>query len=447
MKKRILLIDPPFQKFMGFSKNGIPLGLLSLAAKLKEKGHKVEVLDSDYNPHGTPYPFMAKISHYGEYLNNLKNEDHPIWKSISAQIEKSKPDIVGISFISTKLRSGLRVARIAKEMGVERVVAGGPHITIQPDDVIREGSSVDYAIVGEVEEQMEVFEGTPKYKIIKAKRIQDLDSLPWMDRESLIGIETYEPSDLGFMITSRGCSGSCNFCCSEKLWGKRVRFRSIGDVIAEMDGVNKRYGTRKFYLTDDTFTLNRKRVLEFTQGIRGKDYEWGCLTRADKLNAKILREMIESGCSMIKLGIESGSQKVLDLMKKGTTLDQARNAAKLLNNSSTRWMAYVMVGVPGETSEDTNATMRFINEIKPTYVSAAIYTPYIGTGFYKNGAVFSRTGLLKDRTGSDHAIEEANHHSLEVITGDVPREKIIEFMEFADRYNLVSKKAIRNQKS
>ena len=150
--------------------------------------------------------------------------------------------------------------------------------------------------------------------------------------------------------------------------------------------------------------------------------------------------MVESGCCMIKLGIESGSQKVLDLMNKRTNLDQARNAAKLLNSFSVPWMAYVMVGVPGETSIDADATMRFIDEIKPTYVSAAIYTPYIGTGFYKNSIDFSRVSFLKDREGRDHAIEEANHHSLKVIAGDVSREKIIEFMEFADKYNLVSKK-------
>ncbi|MCK4918245.1 MAG: B12-binding domain-containing radical SAM protein [Candidatus Pacebacteria bacterium] len=440
MKKKILLIDPPFQKFMGFSKAGIPLGLLFLAGKLKKMGHEVEVLDSDYNPKGNPYPFMTKIGHYDEYLNSLNNGSHSIWESISSQIEESKPDVVGVSFISTKLRSGLRVAQIAKEMGVKRIVAGGPHVTIRPSDVIKEGSPVDYAIVGEAEEQMEVFDGTPKTRIIRANRIQNLDLLPWMARESLIGIENYKPSDLGFMMTSRGCPGSCNFCCSEKLWGKRVRFRNISDVIAEMDDTNRRYGTQKFYLTDDTFTLNKKRVLEFTKGIRDKGYEWGCLTRVDRLNEVILKQMVESGCCMIKLGIESGSQKVLDLMNKRTNLDQARNAAKLLNSFSVPWMAYVMVGVPGETSIDADATMRFIDEIKPTYVSAAIYTPYIGTGFYKNSIDFSRVSFLKDREGRDHAIEEANHHSLKVIAGDVSREKIIEFMEFADKYNLVSKK-------
>ncbi|MFH0846037.1 MAG: radical SAM protein [Patescibacteria group bacterium] len=431
MRKRILLIDPPFQRFMGFSKTGIPLGLLSLAGVLKKRGHWVEVLDSDYNPNGTPYPFMDKIGHYDEYLDNLNNGNHLIWEDISSQIEKSKPDVVGISFISTKLRSGLRVAQIAKKMGVKRIVGGGPHVIIRPDDVAGKGSAVDYLIIGEAEEQLDVFEGSPSNSVIKASRIKNLDSLPWMARESLVGIHHYRPSDLGFMITSRGCSGSCNFCCSEKLWGKKVRFRSIQDVIAEMVYVNKKYGTKKFYMTDDTFTMNRKRVFEFTDGLLGKKYEWGCLTRVDRINSKMLEQMVLSGCNMIKVGVESGSQRVLNLMNKGTTLSQARAVAKLLNDFSVTWLAYIMVGVPGETSEDVDATMKFVDEIKPTYVSASIYTPYVGTGFYKNGY----DHLLKGKIMGDYAIEEANHHSLKVIAGDVPREKIVEFMRFADSYN------------
>jgi len=444
MGKKILLIDPPFQKFMGFSKTGIPLGLLSLAGKLKERGHKVEVLDSDYNPNGIPYPFIGKIIRYDQYLLNLNNGNHRVWEDISSQIERSRPDVVGISFVSTKLRSGLRVAQIAKKMGVKRVVAGGPHATIQPGDLISDGIPIDYLVAGEAEEQMEVFEGTPSSKIIKAGRIQNLDLLPWMARESLVGIEDYRSSDLGYIMTSRGCPGSCNFCCSNKLWGKKVRFRSISDVIAEMDDVNEKYGTRKFYLTDDTFTMSRKRVSEFAGGIREKNYEWGCLTRVDKLNKEMLKQMMESGCRMIKLGIESGSQRVLDLMNKCATLGQARKAADILNTVSAPWMAYVMAGVPGETSKDVDSTMVFIDEIKPTYVSASIYTPYIGTGFYKKGVNNFGSGSVRDREGIDHAIEEANHHSLKVIAGDVPREKLIEFMEFADNYNSASKKTVRS---
>lgn len=425
MAKKILLIDPPFQKFMGFSKNGIPLGLLSLAGQLKQDGHSVDVLDSDYNPNGKPYPFMAKIEHYDEYLENLHNGNHAIWGGIASQIEESRPDVVGISMISTKLQSGLRVAHIAKDLGVDRVIAGGPHVTIYPGDAL-ESSYIDSIVQGEGEE---AFERALTEEVVRANRIKDIGSLAWPARETLIGVESYQPNDLGFIMTSRGCPGSCNFCCSESLWGKTVRMRGIDDVIDEIDSVHDSYGTNNFYIVDDTFTLGKLRVEKFCNGIRDKGYKWSCLTRVDKLDENMLEQMAGSGCSMIKVGIESGSQKVLDLMKKETDIDQVEKTADLLNGHSMPWLAYIMVGVPGETSADVDDTMKLIERVRPSYVSAAIYTPYPGTGFSKQG------------NGLHYALEEANHHSMKVLAGDVPREKIIEFMEFADKYNHDSKKA------
>ncbi len=426
MEKKILLIDPPFQRFMNFSKNGIPIGLLSLAGELKREGHSVNVIDSDYNPDGTPYPFMAKIEHYDEYLNNLNNNSHPIWNEISSQIKELEPDVVGVSLISTKLKSGLKVAQIAKDIGVERIVAGGPHVTIRPEDVLMGDSPIDSAVVGEGEY---VFDRALRERLVKAERIKDITSLAWPARESLIGLEKYKPNDLGFIMTARGCPGACNFCSSESLWGKQVRFRNTDDVIEEMDSIHENYGTNKFYLTDDTFTLNKRRVNEFCGMVGDRGYEWSCLTRVDRLDKNVLEKMVGSGCSMIKVGIESGSQKVLNLMNKGINISQIKSAAKLLNEHSMPWLDYIMVGVPEEDFSDVDKTMELIDNIRPSYVSAAIYTPYPGTGFSKQGG------------NVDFAREEANHHSMKVLAGDVPREKIVELMEFADKYNSDSKAA------
>lgn len=428
MAKKVLLIDPPFQKFMGFSKEGIPIGLLSLAGKLKRDGYSVNVLDSDYNPNGTPYPFIAKIEHYQEYLKNLNNENHSIWKDITSQINDLRPDIVGISMISTKLKSGLRVAQIAKNLGVKKVIAGGPHITIHPEEALEPNSPIDSIVQGEGDGEG-VFERALNERFVKADRIKNIKSLAWPARESLIGLSDYKQNDLGFIMTARGCPSSCNFCCSEILWEKRVTSRDIGDVINEMDSVHQNYGVNKFYLVDDTFTLNKKRVNKFCEDILDRNYEWSCLTRVDRLDENMLENMAKSGCSLIKVGIESGSQKVLDLMNKGISISQIENAAKLLNKSSMKWLAYIMVGVPGELSDDVNKTMGLVNRLKPSYVSAAVYTPYSGTGF------------LKNQKGINFALEEANHHSLNVLAGDISREKIVEFMEFSDKYNSESKAA------
>lgn len=426
MPKKVLLIDPPFQKFMNFSKNGIPLGLLSLAGSLKSKGYKVEVLDSDYNPDGIPYPFVAKIEHYDEYLNGLYNMSHPIWQGILNQIEKSSPDVMGISMISTKLQSGLRVAHIAKNLGVKRIIAGGPHMTIRPEDAFGNGSCINSIVRGEGEY---VFEEALNKSIVSAERIKNLDSLPWMARETLIGLKNYNPNDLGFIMTSRGCPNSCNFCCSESLWGKKIRTRNISNVVEEMDSIHNKYRTNKFYITDDTFTLNEKRVKEFCDKVSERTYSWSCLTRADRLNERMLEQMINSGCYMIKIGIESGSQRVLDLMNKQINVKQIEDTAKLLNKNAMPWLAYLMIGVPGETEKNVDETMDLVKRINPSYISSAIYTPYPGTRFSNKSRKV------------DFAREEANHHSMKVLVGDISRKKIIEFMEFSDKYNHDSKKA------
>src|SRR3989339_1066181 len=119
---RILLIDPPFQKFMNFSKYYIPLGLLSIAGELQKNGHEVCVYDADYNPDGKSMPFIEKMEHYHTYLDALKNNDHPIWQEADRIFREFKPDVVGISLISTKFASGMIIAERYKKLGAKRII-------------------------------------------------------------------------------------------------------------------------------------------------------------------------------------------------------------------------------------------------------------------------------------------------------------------------------------
>ena len=420
MPKKILFIDPPFQKFMNFSKGGIPLGLLSLAGSLKERGHEVKVLDADYNPRGNAYPFIEKIEHYRDYLKGLNDETHPIWEDIRGLIQDSSPDVIGLSLISTKVKSGLKIAEIGKKLGVKRIVAGGPHVTIDSNGILK-NKYIDSVVIGEAEN---VFEKSLVEKIVISDRIKDLDNLALPSRDSLINIEGYNSKDLGFVTASRGCVGSCNFCCSERLWDKKVRTREIKNVLEEIDLVNKKYGTTEFYLVDDTFTLSRKRVMEFGKGMKERGYRWSCLTRMDKVDKELIENMLDSNCQIIKVGVESGNESVLRSMNKNMNLNTIKRAAQIFNESGMPWLAYFIVGSPDETTENMYETMEFIEKIKPTYVSASIYTPYPGTGFTRNHPL-----------DLDFAMEEANHHSLEVIAGKIPREELKKFMAFADKYN------------
>ena len=427
MTKEILLIDPPFQKFIdynegGFAKEGIPLGLLSLAGNLERDGHKVSVLDSDYNPHGLFLPFVPKVKHFHDWLEHSGDINHPIWKGVASKIKELDPDIVGISMVSTKYKSGLMVAEIAKELGVGRVIVGGPHATLRPGDILA-SKYVDSVVRGEGEL---VFDRAMREDgVIESERIRDLDALAWPARETLVGLENYEAADLGYMMTSRGCPGECNYCCSPVLWGKTVRMRKIEDVIAEMDHVHNEHGVNKFYLLDDTFTMGEKRVAKFCNNVSDRGYEWSCLTRVDCLSDGMLENMASSGCSLIKLGFESGSQRVLNLMNKGTTVEQAEHAADLLNNRNMPWKAYAMVGVPGETDADVDKTMALIERTQPWNVSPAHFTPYFGTGFWNQ--------INGNCDNFDYSA--ANHHSPNVLVGDVSEGRMMRFFEEVDVYN------------
>ena len=150
MREKILLVDPIFQRIMGFAKEGINLGLLYIAGELKKNGHDVSVRDFDYYPDGHHYTFIEKIDHFRNYLNILNNVNHPVWEDVVSDIREASPDVVGISMISVKYRSGLMLAKIAKELGVKRVIVGGPHATLLPNEVLK-SEYVDSVVVGEGE--------------------------------------------------------------------------------------------------------------------------------------------------------------------------------------------------------------------------------------------------------------------------------------------------------
>jgi radical SAM superfamily enzyme YgiQ (UPF0313 family) len=420
MPKKILLIEPPFQRFMNFSKQGIPIGLLSIAGSLKDRGHDVRVFDADYNPTGKSYPFIEKIEHYSNYLEGLHDDNHFIWQELFQIIGEYMPDMVGISMMSTKVKSGLRVANIAKKCGVERVVVGGPHVTMSSEEILSQ-ENVDGVGLGEAELNFEELFSSPR---ISSSRIKDLDLLPPISRESLINIENYKPEDLGYLMTERGCANSCNFCCSNVLWGKAIRKRSLDKVFQEIDEVNSSYGTEKFYNVADTFTLNKSRVREFGTRMKQRNLHWSCLTRMDKFDGELIEHMLGSNCDMIKVGVESGNERILKSMNKGISLNTIENSAKILNERGMPWLAYFIIGSPEETPEEMYDTMKFIGKISPTYISPQVYTPYPGTGFEQ-----------KNDSSRDFAMEEINHHSLERVVGKVPKEELRKFMEFADGYN------------
>jgi anaerobic magnesium-protoporphyrin IX monomethyl ester cyclase len=416
---KILLIDPPFQKFMDFKKYYIPLGLLYLAGELEKRGHEVSVYDADYHPKGESLEFSEKLGHYQLYIEGLTNCKHPIWQESREVFENIKPDVVGISLISTKFISGMKIAEIYKKMGAKKIICGGVHVSLHPEEVLN-NSNVDSIVLGEGEY---VFEDALTNRKVVANRIKNLDDISFPARDRLYNLTNYSPSDLGMVISSRGCPFNCSFCCSEKLWKRKVIFRSVDNLIEEITLLKNKYGTTDFYFIDDSFTCNKNRTLEFCQKVRDLKITWSCLTRADLIDEDIVVEMKKSGCRMVKIGLESGSQKVLKIMNKNIKKDDVIRASDILLRNNLAWTAYFMVGTPGENEKDVEETLNFIRKVKPSFISFAVFTPYPGT-------------LLYDKLGLKNiSYHFFNHHSNFNKFSDVSLDKIKEVAHFSDNYN------------
>jgi radical SAM superfamily enzyme YgiQ (UPF0313 family) len=218
-------------------------------------------------------------------------------------------------------------------------------------------------------------------------RIRDLDTLPFPDH-SLAKPGLYSESFLGRPIaataTARGCPFQCTFCV--RMYGQEVIYRSAQNVIAEVQTLRNQHGIPNIRFMDDTFTLNRERTLEICQGIREStpDLRWTCLSRIDALDGELLYAMTSSGCRRLYLGIESGSQRILDAMRKHLSVETIRQKMKLIKASGPEVSGFLIAGFPGETDEDHQATVRLIREIGLDYIIATKAQCWPGTHLFES---------------------------------------------------------------
>jgi anaerobic magnesium-protoporphyrin IX monomethyl ester cyclase len=212
--------------------------------------------------------------------------------------------------------------------------------------------------------------------------IQNLDELPHpayhafpLDKYRVFG-KMYLP-----IITSRGCPFQCTFCLASQMCGKRFRTRSPKKVVDELIWLKDVHGANAFAFYDDTFTFDKKRANEICEEIiqRKLNLPWDCRTRVDQITKEMLVKMRDAGCKLIHYGVESGSQKMLDSVKKGTTVEQNAKAIKLTKEIGIYVAISVVVGYPGETPEMLQQTMDFIKKTKPDFVYVCEAIPYPGT--------------------------------------------------------------------
>lgn len=402
---KVLLMLPPFGIFHGYSPY-FPIGLGSIASFLKEKGFDAIIYNADINSENASFPvkYSNYISEYQSYLNSLNNRDHLVWQSIRNIIKNKKPDIIGLSVMTAKYESALIVSEIAKECNSSIfVVWGGPHPTIRPDEVLQ-NKSVDFAVRKEGEMTFLELCQSIKFKSynfssikgISYKKngeichnedreyIQNLDMLPFPDIEADLNSNMYSSAQKSVIVTSRGCPFNCGYCGAKAIWTRRVRFRSTESIIKQIKKVTENYGSNKIFFWDDSFTVNKKRVVELCERIISEKIkiDFYITTRVDIIDYDILKIMKKAGLKAIDFGVETGSPNMLNLIDKGITQEKIIKAVTMCDKIGIIWNIFLMIGFPDETEEDINMTLEFAKKIKPYSAYLSIFTPYPETPLY-----------------------------------------------------------------
>lgn len=401
---KVLLVNP-YGFVSKYAKNpnmdivAAPMGLAYIAAVLEQNGHKVSALDCIVE-------------------RSDKND-------VKLYIKREKPDVVGIQAFTPSVHNTIEIAETAKEVNYEiKVVLGGSHPTALPEATLGMSDSVDFIVRHEGEytflNLVNALEKGADYRLLKeikginfkcngkvintpdAPLVMDLDTIPFPALH-LFPVDEYQyfgaKKEIYSMISSRGCPYSCEFCASSLI--KKWRGRSAKNIVDEMEWARKKFGFSGFAFMDDMATLKRDRIFEICNEMRERDidFAWGVTSRVDTLDKEMLTEMENANCRCMFLGVESGSQEILDRMKKGTTLEQIRKAFKWINELEMDSIASVTLGYPGETTETIEQTINFVIKLDPGVLVISAATPYPGTSYFQRA--LEEGWLPKDLSKTD----------------------------------------------
>jgi radical SAM superfamily enzyme YgiQ (UPF0313 family) len=346
----------------------IPYGLLSLAANALRAGHSVKVL-------------------------NLSNRP---WGDVERIITQLDAEVFGLSCWTANRRGVELVARLIKQAHTKsHVVIGGPHATPLGARILERWPAVDCVVIGEGEitflELLERLQSGQSMSGLAGAVIRDRGEIrsgpkrPVVNRlDELANVQDYFSTHI--LMTSRGCPWNCTFCGAETSWGRGFRSLSVARVLDCIESALERTKPRILLIKDDTFTANKRRVLEICNGIleRKLSFSWSCDTRVDVLDDELLRAMRLAGCERLSLGVESGSPEILRLINKRITVDQIIRSADAARRYGIRTRFYMMLGNRGETEATFRESLRFLERAKPNSYIFSCLSIYPGTDDYED---------------------------------------------------------------
>ncbi len=343
---KVLFINP---KFPGKGKPWMPLGFMYLSSYLKKFDIKTKIIDYNIKP-------LEK-------------------KELEIVINRFKPEIIGIGGFSVQVQNALELGKIIKNIDKNiTLIYGGVHFTFYPEDGLKYG---DICIVGEGEKTLlDICQNFDKYKnfkgIIKTEKfIENLDEIPFPDYEA-IEMEKYTDRFITgekaiSIMTGRGCPYNCLFCASPQLYKRKVRYHSLDYIMAHIKYLIENYNLKNLRIMDDSFALNKKRVLEFCDKIEtlGFKLNMACLTNVNAADFEVFKRMKEVGFSIIAFGVESGNDEILKKINKSHNIKMARKGAYLAKKAGLAPECLFMIGNIGETKRTVLDSINFAKEINP----------------------------------------------------------------------------------
>lgn len=390
---RFLLVSPRTEFQVRPLNTWTPLGLISIGASLKAKGHEVAFFDR--------YA-LSVISVLGKKRVN---------EMLIAKVLSFRPDVIGFNTVSPLIYDTVECVSLIRPLFPGFMIAGGHHVTALPEESLRKIKGLNGIVAGEGEQALVQFaEGRDPCHIpgfwwkspggtihhTPPVQIEPLDDLPFPDY-SLLNSRFYLQKNhrtiRGFFLssfsitTSRGCVRRCEFCSESLTFGRGVRFHSPGYVAEGIRTLLARYPIDGIYFHDNDFLIDRERAEKICEAILPLQYErrfqWAIQARADRIDRDIIRRLKKAGCVLIEMGVESSFQKNLDSIGKKTNTERIEKAIAICRGEGMSVHAYMITGLEGETIDTLEKELAWLKRVKPHSFSWSPLAIHPGTALYE----------------------------------------------------------------
>ena len=454
----ILFVDPPYRSLKGMSTDvGYNIGLTSLAAYLRNEGLEAAVLNGDMlmDLACADKSLSMNVKKYAsgqrQYEMIVADESHIVWKRFTDILSQMKPMAVGIAYITPLKHVVERVAGLIRGADKDiKIIVGSFHPTCCPEEVMQ-NPDIDFIVRGEGEIPLlrlleELKKDSPALETAPGiyyrdregrvrnnpgvNLISNLDELPFPARDLVLNCD-YDAYRAHSISTARGCPYTCAFCADRSLWGGKVRRRSVDNVIEELRLLKDSYKVKYVEIVDGTFTYDRKYLRAFCNAVidRKLGIEWRCTARYDNLDEGLLQLMKQADCGGLYLGLESGSDRVLNSIDKKTTVEQNIRVSEMIYKSGIPSATAILLGLPAESREDMDETLKLMKKVKTDIFDINSYMPLPGTRLYDSMSEEARRGIDWRKVG----LKSFDNYFSENVSHDELKRYLVEAYDIANR--------------